>query len=620
MNFQELKSLVATVSRTFEGIYSERPKLVLGGCIIGAFVAYGFGKYIYLSKFCKSPPVYFYNFPVIGSFMTMILWPKEFRLNILPRYGDIVRYNIGTFRFYKINNADAAYKIYKIVTDRPEIVERIYTAVGLEPDLLVASHDRYWKQRRAMLMQSLSTLLSKSRVESNLVEIIENVTYEYLDNKISESGNSGEYLWYPRAATTNIAFNEVYSAMVNKYFKLDSEIFLRYNKRIREWFMYVMYVVISSLLPNFLKNVVLTEQVHLYKNAILDLRSMVEKDYDQHIASLNDINDNNDNDKNGGDMYTDEKSFTLKANKNKTNETEILTIGKYFCKEYDNFFCSDDIGKSKEFSKKLIIADLVDLMLGGTDTSSHSMEVGIALLAKNPDIQNVVYDELSEVYDTYDKDNNENFKFDLSKINQCHHLKAFVNELLRIGTNAPDAFPRFIKKDVRCIKFDDDHDDDNNAYDIICDYCDSKIWKSKEFINSLNNAYEKNNVVYDYILLKNTFIDLNIAYMHLNNKNSWNLESDPSKINLNYWLKPTTNSSKVVFVNNKNSIPFSSGKRDCPGQTLVKKTLYTFFANFLLKYQIVANSETNKVDIEYTWGELACTLKNEIPVIVKHRK
>ena len=78
----------------------------------------------------------------------------------------------------------------------------------------------------------------------------------------------------------------------------------------------------------------------------------------------------------------------------------------------------------------------------------------------------------------------------------------------------------------------------------------------------------------------------------------------------------------MVFVNNKNSVPFSVGKkRDCPGQSLAIKQLYAFFGNLLFKYKISAqDNNPNGVNIEYVYGELALRVEPQIPVTIEKRQ
>ena len=78
---------------------------------------------------------------------------------------------------------------------------------------------------------------------------------------------------------------------------------------------------------------------------------------------------------------------------------------------------------------------------------------------------------------------------------------------------------------------------------------------------------------------------------------------------------------EMLFVVNKHSIPFSAGKRDCPGQTLAVKEVYAFFANILLKYKILApGNDPNTINITRSFGEITLTVEPQIGVVVKYRQ
>ena len=67
-------------------------------------------------------------------------------------------------------------------------------------------------------------------------------------------------------------------------------------------------------------------------------------------------------------------------------------------------------------------------------------------------------------------------------------------------------------------------------------------------------------------------------------------------------------------------MPFSMGRRDCPGQSLAIKELYAFFGNLLLKYEILPpNGNPNDINIEYTFGDVTFAVKPKIPVVIKYR-
>ena len=108
----------------------------------------------------KSPPR-LYGIPFFGSLFTMLFMQKEFRLNILPKYGDLVTYNIGNLKFYKIQNIDLCNKVFQIAQDRPEMFAKLNTMHGYEPAISTVNQDKCWAERRKLLMDSLTLVLDK---------------------------------------------------------------------------------------------------------------------------------------------------------------------------------------------------------------------------------------------------------------------------------------------------------------------------------------------------------------------------------------------------------------------------------------------------------------------------
>ena len=204
--------------------------------------------------------------------------------------------------------------------------------------------------------------------------------------------------------------------------------------------------------------------------------------------------------------------------------------------------------------------------------------------------------------------------FNLLKISECIYFRALINEILRIACPTIESVARSCSKDIRCIKY---FNKINKQYDIICEYNDSNIWELNSTINIINN----NVIIYDYIIEKNTFIQGNFGYLFLKNAETWNKDNNAMIMNLDYWLKKDENGTgKIIFFNNKNSIPFSVGKRDCLGKSLAMKQLYAFFGNLLLKYKILSpNNDPTSINIQYKYHEISNELQQEIPVQIKIR-
>ena len=84
------------------------------------------------------------------------------------------------------------------------------------------------------------------------------------------------------------------------------------------------------------------------------------------------------------------------------------------------------------------IGDLLVLFGAGTDTTSSSLEFGITLLAKYPDIQEKVRKELLDIMGK---------EYDMKLVNKCPLFRAAVHEILRISSVAFFGLARMSEQD-----------------------------------------------------------------------------------------------------------------------------------------------------------------------------
>ena len=118
----------------------------------------------------KSPPQ-LYGFPLIGSLITMILWKQNFALKLLPKYGDLVTFNLGPMKFCRINEIELANQILKLAVNRPPIFTNVSDITGVEPLMIGINDDKQWKYRRQKMIRYLTTVLNRF-VLFNLIIIV----------------------------------------------------------------------------------------------------------------------------------------------------------------------------------------------------------------------------------------------------------------------------------------------------------------------------------------------------------------------------------------------------------------------------------------------------------------
>ena len=286
--------------------------------------------------------------------------------------------------------------------------------------------------------------------------------------------------------------------------------------------------------------------------------------------------------KNGYRLDVENNVITYDENSKHTEYVEHM---------HDNGFMKDFLEKLKEgkVTAKQIMADVSMLLTAAIDTTSHTSEMGFSLLAKNPDIQDIVYEEIKQVLMAAQKTNNSDnnsddnisgLEFRLDVLKDLHLFRALVHEILRIACVAGGGVPHKIYEDVKI-----EHD-------------------GKE-----------------YILPKGALIHYNTFFML--KKKRWDTNtimpntSENNEIHLDYWLDKTNGDNKNRFKMNDNFLLFGTGLRDCVGQSMAKKALYSLFGELILKYKfVVPNHES--VDLTQTWN-LVQRLKHSINVTLVPR-
>ena len=163
--------------------------------------------------------------------------------------------------------------------------------------------------------------------------------------------------------------------------------------------------------------------------------------------------------------------------------------------------------------------------------------------------------------------------FDYSILNQLPVFRAFIHEMLRIGSVAPKGAPHMATEDV------------------------------------VIEVEGKNVVIPKYTLLHSNTLYIQ-KWLDWNDENK-PLQKENDDIHLEYWLDAETGKFKM----NDNFVLFSVGKRDCVGRSLAMKSLYAMFALYLLRYRFVApNGDPEAMEIVQKWSGVLQTKSKGIKV------
>ncbi|KAK3224791.1 hypothetical protein Dsin_004653 [Dipteronia sinensis] len=209
---------------------------------------------------------------------------------------------------------------------------------------------------------------------------------------------------------------------------------------------------------------------------------------------------------------------------------------------------------AKSFTMTQLKAMLMDIIVGGTDTTTTMLEWTMAELMNNPKVLKKVQEELTEVVGI-DCSVEE---FHLPKL---QYLDAVVNETMRLHPAAPVLLPR----------------------------CPSQT-----------------TIVGGYTIPKGSKIMLNV-YAIQRDPQLWDnpLEFRPERF--------LSNSEKFDYLgNNFQYMPFGSGRRVCPGIPLAKRMLMFLLASILHSFEWKLPNDT-ELDLSDKWGLVAKKLK---PLVV----
>jgi len=197
--------------------------------------------------------------------------------------------------------------------------------------------------------------------------------------------------------------NTVYGAIFGKFLDPHDESFQEFQKLIKIFFDYLLYLILIGNMFNSNKFM-----MRLFASRGVNARLKTETIVKQWMI-------NNKNEK--------------KSNDDNTKETVLTRMLEYQSQNYD--VVDDD----------LIISDFTAMMLAASDTTQSHLEQSIVHLCLYPEIQEVVYNELNGVFDKHEE-------FSLKKVQHCHKFRAFVQEIIRLSQLVVLTLTRYLYQDV----------------------------------------------------------------------------------------------------------------------------------------------------------------------------
>ena len=326
---------------------------------------------------------------------------------------------------------------------------------------LVLTNGDDWTKRRKYAQTNLFKTMTNKYMNKVFAEAFDKELKPYLEKKIDQNE-----VWYPREICEYIAFNSIYHTMFGQRIERNCKLYNQLHADTVGTFNVILYDVLCRFLPFFARFKYFTEPL----DSVRTRRNDTIKQLIQERVRSKDKDD--------------DKSYI--------DYTHELVI-------------------NGELTEDEAIADTSIMFAAGTDTTSSTLDFGVALMGKYQDVQERVRKEVMSIM----KDG----VFDLKLVNNCPLFKAFVHEVLRISSVVFLGVPHFSNKDLWV------QVDDGNKYKIP----------------------------------KGTQMRANIEYIHIYNQKdeNWkNGKGDGGRMILENFLDEQGN-----FVMNKSFIDFGVGRR-----------------------------------------------------------
>eukprot|EP01083_Nonionella_stella_P020474 56750_1 len=451
-----------------------------------------------IRKYNQYPPG-FDGVPLYGSLFSWILFPRYF-LYCLGVLGPIAMTQIGAIRTVFINDPQLVKTLFtdKRFHHRPPVMSsKAVSFAWLSNDI--------WKKRRKFAMKTVLTLTNSDFILHKVSETINHGIRNHLETNIIPN----QARWYPSDATYLFSFNNVFSAVfgINLNWKdpfIDQ--FHEYNEKF-----------LKNAMTNILLNHLFPKPFNLpsiIKNRLLDTEHYRELSHELILDFMN---------RHGFKVDANNNVIQRIKDEQECNETELIYIDLVIKEHQNNNMSVDDI-----------IADIQLLLAGGVDTTQQSAEFAFLVLAKYPQIQQKVYNELIHVFPGK--------KFTFKKLNQLHYFRAFIYEALRMFAASETSIPHFIKEQIH-VEFEGK--EWNIPAPSIC-------YINNYFIHK--HSHQWDGTCYEWPRVNDTF--------------HWE-----------YWIDRKDGKFRM----NQHFNQFGKG-RDCPGQALAIRALFAIFGVMILEY------------------------------------
>nr|XP_043624361.1 geraniol 8-hydroxylase-like [Erigeron canadensis] len=413
---------------------------------------------------------------------------------LAQRYGPVFKLKLGGKTLIVVSSSDLAKVVLReqddIFANRDPPLAGAIISYGCQ-DILFSNNNSYWRNLRKVLV---SEVLSNKNVEGSRIFRVREArkTVNYVYGMIGSEVNIRQIAFF---TSLRVVTNMLWGTSL-----VEDEKSNNINRDFEEVITNIVELVGRANLSDFFP--ILSR---------LDLQG-IERDTKQELKTMDGI-------------FEDIIEGRIMLYKTKSKEAVVVEQeGKkdflQILLEYKNQNTT-----ATSFNITQIKALFMNIVSGGTDTTSTMVEWTMAELLQNPTVMKKVQDELEEVVGL-------NNIVEESHLSKLHHLDAVIKETLRLHPPLPLLITR----------------------------CPSQ---------SCN--------VGGYTIPKGSDVYLNVWSIHRDPK-YWD---NPSEFNYNRFLNLDSTTKYDYNGNNFNFLPFGSGRRRCPGIPLGDKMLVYFLASLL---------------------------------------
>ncbi|MBN3302255.1 CP2J2 protein, partial [Amia calva] len=422
-----------------------------------------------------------FGLPVIGNFLNISPSdPFGSFCKILGDYGDIASLSLGNKRFLLLSGwktlREAFVEKADAFTDRPSypINKRLCKGLGL-----ISSNGHTWRQQRRFALSTLKYFgVGKKTLETSILEE-SRFLYEAITN---EQGKPFE----PHNILHNAVANIICSLVFGHGFEYDDQQFHEMLKISAEIFQ----------LP-------ITLWGRLY-NSFPTLMEFLPGKHQSTFSNSKKIK-----------MFIQEE---VKKHRETWDPSEPRDYIDCYLEEIKK--CDDH---TSGFNEENLLYSVIDLFAAGTETTSNTLLWGLLYMAKYPEIQEKVQDEIDGVI-------GQERQPSMDDRPSMPYTYAVIHEIQRCANILPSTPPRVCTKDTTIA-----------GYDI------------------------PKGVVVVPMLMPILF-----------DKSEY---QTADRFNPEHFLE-----KEGKFVKRDNFMPFSIGKRACPGEQLARMELFLFFTSFLQRF------------------------------------